>query len=211
MKHLFALMLLALSLGASVAFAGPLETLMGSPFAHDGLFANASVGLGYASFENADGEETMVADGFGMELHGKLGFYVIPDLALHANMGFVMYSDFRETRYGLHMYVDHDFYVLSSVFVGAGATYYVPISFWNNVFISGALGVTGYRLDCRRYSGNTGLKAFSFEIEAGKDWWVSEHVGLGISLAFNSHEYWSDYDGMFRSSSVMLLFSVSLN
>ena len=211
MNRFLAILLLASSLMASVVWAGPAAALLGTPFAHDGLFANASVGLGYASFENVDGEETMVADGFGMELHGKLGFYVIPDLALHANMGFVMYSNFRETRYGLNMYVDHDFYLLSSVFVGAGATYYVPIPGWNNVFISGALGVTGYRLDCRRYSGNTGLKAFGFEIEAGKDWWVSEHVGLGISLAFNSHEYWSDYDGVFRSSSVMLLFSVSLN
>lgn len=209
MIRLFAILLLASSMMASVAWAGPAEALLGTPFTHDGLFAKASVGLGYASFENADGEESLRADGFGMNLHGKLGFYVVQGLALHANMGFVMYSNFREARYGLSMYVDHDFYVLSSVFVGAGATYYVPG--WNNVYFSGSLGMTGYRLNCRKYSGNTGLKSFGFGVEAGKDWWVSEQVGLGISLAFNSHEYWSDDDGVFRSSSIMLMFSVSLN
>lgn len=209
MKRLFAVLLLASSLMASVAFAGPVAAVLGNPYAHDGLFANAAVGLGYASFENADGEESLTADGFGMRLHGKLGFFIVQDLALHANMGFVMYSDFREARHGLSMYVDHDFYVLSSVFVGAGATYYVPG--WNNVFVSGALGVTGYRLNCRKYEGNTGLKAFSFDVEVGKDWWVSENVSLGASLAFNSGEYWSDDDGVFRSSSLMLMFSVSFN
>ena len=209
MKRLFALLLLASSLMASLVWAGPAAALLGTPFAHDGLFANASMGLGYASFENADGEESLTADGFGMRLHGKLGFFIVPDLAMHANMGYVMYSDFREARQGLSRYVDHDFYVLSSVFVGAGATYYIPG--WNNVFISGALGMTGYRLNCRKYEGNTGLKAFSFDVEVGKDWWMNERVGLGVSLAFNSGDYWSDDDGVFRSSSVMLLFSVTLN
>lgn len=209
MKHLFALLLLALSLGASVAFAGPLETLKGSPFAHDGLFANASMGMGYASFENADGEETLSAYGFGMRLHGKLGFYFIQNLALHANMGYVMYSNFRDARYGLPVFVDHEFYVLSSVFVGAGVTYYVPE--WSNIFFSGALGVTGYRIDNRRYYGTTGLRAFTFDVEMGKDWWVNEYITLGVSLAFNSGDYWSDDDGVFRSSSFMLMFSVSFN
>jgi len=45
----------------------------------------------------------------------------------------------------------------------------------------------------------------------GKDWWVGEHTAIGVSLAYNSGEYWSDDDGVFRSSSVMLLFSVTLN
>ena len=205
MNRLLAILLLTLSCAFSVALAGPL----GTPLAHDGMFARASVGLGYSSFENADGEESLTADGLGIKLHGKLGAYVMPNLALHANLGFVTYSDFREARYGLSMYVDHDFYVLSSVYLGVGATYYVPE--WNNVFISGSLGLTGYNLNCHKYSGNTGLSALSFDIEVGKDWWVGEHTAIGVSLAYNSHEYWSDDDGVFRSSSVMLLFSVTLN
>ena len=209
MKRLFAILLLASSLMASVAFAGPASAVFGNPFVHDGLFANASMGLGYASFENADGEEALTADGFGVKLHGKLGFYAVQNLALHANIGYVMLSNFQEARYGLATYMDHDFYVLSSLYLGAGATYYVPG--WNNVFFSGSLGAMGYNLNCRKYSGNTGLKSFSFDIEVGKEWWVSEHVALGASLAFNSSEYWSDDDGVFRSSSLMLMFSVSFN
>lgn len=209
MKHLFARLLLASSIMASVAFAGPLDALFGASYSHDRLFANASMGVGRAAFENADGEESLSADGFGMRLHGKLGFYFIQNLALHANMGYVMYSNFREARYGLPIYMDHEFYVLSSVFVGAGVTYYVPE--WNNMFFSGALGVTGYRLNCRKYYGNTGLRAFTFDVEVGKDWWVNEYISLGASIAFNSGDYWSDDDGVFRSSSIMLMFSVTLN
>lgn len=209
MKHLFARLLLASSIMASVAFAGPLDALFGASYSHDRLFANASMGVGRATFENADGEESLSADGFGMRLHGKLGFYFIQNLALHANMGYVMYSNFREARYGLPIYMDHEFYVLSSVFVGAGVTYYVPE--WNNMFFSGALGVTGYRLNCRKYYGNTGLRAFTFDVEVGKDWWVNEYISLGASIAFNSGDYWSDDDGVFRSSSIMLMFSVSFN
>lgn len=205
MDRLFAKLLLALSCAFSVALAGPL----GTPLAHDGMFARASVGLGYSSFENADGEESLTANGFGARVHGKLGFYVVQDLALHANLGYVMYSNFQEARYGLPTYMNHDFYVLSSVYLGIGATYYVPG--WNNVFISGSLGLTGYNLNCYKYSGNTGLSALSFDIEVGKDWWVGEHTAIGVSLAYNSGEYWSDDDGVFRSSSVMLLFSVTLN
>jgi len=167
------------------------------------------MGIGYASFENADGVAFLTADGLGMRLHGKLGYYVVQDLALHANLGYVMYSNFREVRHGFPIYVDHDFYVLSTVYVGAGATFYVPE--WNNVFLGGSLGVTGYRLNTHKYAGNTGLKAFSFDVEVGKDWWVGEHTSIGVSVAYNSGEYWSDYDGVFRSSSVMLLFSITLN
>lgn len=208
MKRLLALLLFVASAVPSSAWAGS-SALLGNPFTHDGLFANAAMGVGYASFENADGKESLTAEGFGMNLHGKLGFYVVRDLALHADMGYVMYSNFREARDGRPVYADHDFYVVSSVFVGGGITYYVPS--WNNVFLTGSLGVTGYRLNCHKYSGNTGLHAFSFDVGAGKDWWVSERFALGVSASFNSHEYWSDDDGVFRSSSVMLLFSVMLN
>ena len=201
MKRILSLLLLV----STVALAAPLS----APFTHNGIFANASAGVGYASFENADGERSITADGFGVKLHGKLGYYIVQDLALHANVGYVMYSNFREAWYGASRYVDHEFNVLSSVYLGAGATYYVPE--WNNVFFSGSLGVTGYDMDCRKYKGNTGLKAFSFDVGAGKDWWVSEHIALGVSVAFNYGKYWSDDDGMFRSSSVMLLFSVTLN
>ena len=208
MKHLFALLLLVVSVASSFVWAGP-SAVLAEPFTHDGLFASAAMGVGYASFENADSKESLTADGFGMNLHGKLGYYVIRDLALHANMGYVMYSNFREARYGIPTYVDHDFYVVSSVFVGAGATYYVPT--WNNVFLSGALGVTGYRLNCHKYSGNTGLRAFSFNLGVGKDWWVSERLALGVSASFDSGEYWSEDDGVFRSSSIMLNMSISFH
>jgi hypothetical protein len=197
MKRLVAILLLVSS------------AVLAEPFTHDGLFASAAMGVGYASFENADSKESLTADGFGMNLHGKLGYYVVRDLALHANIGYVMYSNFREARYGVPTYVDHDFYVVSSVFVGAGATYYVPT--WNNVFLSGALGVTGYRLNCHKYSGNTGLRAFSFNLGVGKDWWVSERLALGVSASFDSGEYWSEGDGVFRSSSIKLNMSISFH
>lgn len=208
MKHLFALLLLVVSVASSFVWAGS-SAVLAEPFTHDGLFASAAMGVGYASFENADSKESLTADGFGMNLHGKLGYYVVRDLALHANIGYVMYSNFREARYGVPTYVDHDFYVVSSVFVGAGATYYVPT--WNNVFLSGALGVTGYRLNCHKYSGNTGLRAFSFNLGVGKDWWVSERLALGVSASFDSGEYWSEDDGVFRSSSIMLNMSISFH
>ena len=209
MIRLFAILLLASSLMVSVASAGPAEAVLGKPFAHDGLFANAAAGLGYASFENADGREFLTANGFGARLYGKLGYYVIQDLALHANIGYVMFSNFSEERNNLPNYVDHDFYVLSSVYLGVGATYYVPI--WENVFFSGSIGFIGYDLDCHKYAGNTGLNAFSFDVEAGKDWWMNEYFALGVSVAFSSGEFWSENDGVFRSSSIMLMFSVKLN
>ena len=208
MKRLVAILLLVASVATTTAWAGS-SAVLAEPFSHDGLFASAAMGVGYASFENADSKESLTADGFGMKLHGKLGYYVVRDLALHADLGYVMYSNFREARYGIPTYVDHDFYVVSSVFVGAGVTYYVPT--WNNVFLSGALGVTGYRLNCHKYSGNTGLRAFSFDIGAGKEWWVSERLALGVSASFNSGEYWSEDDGVFRSSSIMLKMSISFH
>ena len=172
MKRILSLLLLV----STVAFAAPLS----APFTHDGIFANASAGIGYASFENADGEKSIIANGFGAKLHGKLGYYVMQDLALHVNLGYVMYSNFREAWYGVSRYTDHEFNILSSVYLGGG-------------------------------NGNTGLKAFSFDVGVGKDWWVSEHFAVGASVEFNSAEYWSDDDGVFRSSSVMLLLSVTLN
>ena len=208
MKRLVTILLLVASVATTTAWAGS-SAVLAEPFTHDGLFASAAMGVGYASFENADNKESLTADGFGMKIHGKLGYYVVRDLALHADLGYVMYSNFREARYGIPTYVDHDFYVVSSVFVGGGATYYVPS--WNNVFLSGALGVTGYRLNCHKYSGNTGLRAFSFDIGAGKEWWVSERLALGVSASFNSGEYWSEDDGVFRSSSIMLKMSISFH
>ena len=183
------------------------SALFAEPFSHDELFANAALGLGYASFENADGEESLTANGFSVKFHGKLGYYVVQNLALHADLGYVMYSNFREARYGIPIQVKHELSSLTSVFVGAGVTYYVPE--WHNVFVSGSLGVTGYEMDCRKMKGSTGLRAFSFDVGVGKEWWVSESVGLGVSASFDSGEYWSDRDGVFRSSSFMLLFSIT--
>lgn len=197
MKRLVAILLLVSS------------ALFAEPFSHEGVYASAAMGLGYASFENANGEISMTADGLGVKLQGKVGYYVVRNLAWHANLGFVMYSNFREARYGLPVEMDHDFYVISSVFLGTGVTYYVQQL--HNVFISGSLGFTGYRMNTRMEYGNTGLKAFSFGAEIGKEWWVSERVGFGTSLAFDSGDYWSDRDGVFRSSSIMLLFSVTFN
>jgi hypothetical protein len=197
MKRLVAILLLVSS------------ALFAEPFTHEGVFANAALGLGYASFENTDGEASLTADGLGAKIHGKLGFFVVRDLALHANLGYVMYSNFREARYGLPLYVDHDFYVMSSVYLGLGATYYIPK--WQNMFISGTIGTTGYSLNTRREYGNTGLKALTMAAEIGKEWWVSERIGLGASVAFETGDYWSDRDGVFRSSSLMLLFSVTFN
>lgn len=195
MKRLIAILLLVSS------------AVLAAPFSHDGFFANAAVGLGYASFENADGEESLTASGLGVKLHGKLGYYVMQNLALHANLGYVAYPNFRETRNGIPTQVFHDFAVVSSVYLGAGVTYYVPD--WNNVFVSGSLGATGYELDSRRMKGDTGLRAFSFEVGVGKEWYVFESLGLGISASFESAEYWSERDGVFRSSSIMLLFSIT--
>ena len=196
MKHFLAILLLS-----SLAFA--------EPFSHDGVFANAAMGLGYASFENADGWMSLTADGLGVKLNGKAGYFVVRDFAVHANLGFVMYSDFRESQLGVSTQVDHDFYVMSSVYLGAGATYYFPEFY--NMFVGGSVGFTGYRLNSRKMYGNTGLSAFSFDVDVGREWWVSEHVGLGVSLTFDYAEHWSDNDGVFRSSALMLMFSVSLN
>lgn len=201
MNRILALLLLA----SSVVLAKPLS----APFTHDGLFANAAVGLGNAYFENANGEDFLTADGLGAKLHGKLGYYVVRNFALHVNLNYVMYSNFRESRNDVALYLDHEFCVLSSLYLGAGATYYVPG--WHDVFFSGSLGVTGYATHNRRFKGNTGLRAFSFDVEVGKDWWVNEHLTLGASISFDSGEYWSDDDGVFRSSAIMLMFSFTLH
>lgn len=69
---------------------------------------------------------------------------------------------------------------LSHTLLGAGVTYYfMPI----NVFVGGSIGPSIMSIEASGFEGSRSDSdvGFGMRFEAGKEWWVSENWGLGLS------------------------------
>ncbi|HEY6478334.1 MAG TPA: hypothetical protein VI456_17275 [Polyangia bacterium] len=142
---------------------------------HGGLFLRLHLGLGLNSY-SASGGSTQISGG-GVSVAVALGYGIVPNLAL--------YGTFFESVAG-QPGVKTDRTDLAAAGGGAvaglggGAVYYVePI----NLYVSGAIASTFLIIEDAR--GNTIDQThvgIGFQAMVGKEWWVSQHWGLGAAF-----------------------------
>jgi hypothetical protein len=132
----------------------------------------------------------MVKENFA--IHGTLGGWGIIDPKVEFN--------------GLEETADDTSITMSMV--GGGFTYYFGPS---NVYLTASVGagLLSLEFDGDTEDSDTG---FAFDAGLGKEWWVSDRWGLGVSATAGYHSIPpGDADGNFSGPSFALRFSATLN
>lgn len=178
-------------LAATTAFA------TSAPKTHDGFFFNATMGLGYSSFSDDmdHGAATLDCQGAAYAASLKLGGTVYPNLILHFTMqGFTLFPDLeKKNKYGQKETLTHDGFKL--FMMGGGLTYYFLGE--QNLYVSASAGINDVSLELNAmdYKFENLDTGFSFMISIGKEWWINDEWGLGVSLTYNHYSASGDYRG----------------
>lgn len=169
------------SLGAAVLLlASP--ALAGEARSHDGgFFLRLTLGGGYSKTEIGEGGDKLAFKGTSGSFDVALGAVVTRNLAVHATLGGWGLVDPDAEFNGSEATLD-DTSITVALF-GGGLTYYFGDS---NAYITGSVGAAQMRMD---YDGDygdsdTGVAA---DFGIGKEWWVSDSWGLGVSATVGFH------------------------
>ena len=154
----------------------------------------------------------MEANGMSSEFDIKLGGCIAPNTLLHATiLGVANGSEIEAKRDGKKIGSTSDRSESMSMF-GIGVTYYLP----QNVFFSGSIGLAAFNLQDNTDSDNeiTGQtdSGLGVQLAVGKEWWVSDNWGLGVSAAF-TYGAAEDKDDMGDANAfgVNVMFSATFN
>lgn len=157
-----------------------------SPFAHDGFFFNYSLGLGKGKFESNIGkDQSFEYDGFALENDVKIGGMIYQNLALHLTFTDLVFMGDTKVLVKdeeIDKVAPDDF---SLFVIGLGMTYY--FNFVDGLFLSGSAGVNQHMVSLAVKNKSyelTDAAGLAFMAQIGKEWWVSQEWGIGISFSF---------------------------
>lgn len=148
---------------------------------HDGFMLRLALGMGYA---NTPAEAT--GDYDDITIHGSCGTFsfdiggaIAENLALHARFSDSVQVDPRVSIEGNDSELDWSF---AGFLIAPALTYYfVPL----NVYVTAALGLSWLiTIRDRSSSDLNSVTGFGANLDLGKEWWVSDNWGLGVSARF---------------------------
>jgi len=160
-----------LSLTAGAAFAGAART-------HDGFFLRVSTGMGAGNAEISDASGSLKFSGTSIDGNFAVGAMVTPTVALHGTVwGWrVNDPDAELTVTGVGSTTATATGTLMMAAYGVGGTYYLMPA---NMYFSGSLGLCS--LSGTEDMDGSSKTGFAFDATVGKEWWVSNDLGLGLS------------------------------
>src|SRR4051794_23449229 len=178
---------------------------------HGGVYVHLHLGGGFTSIKGSDGNgTTLKLSGGGPSFAVAVGGAVAPNLALFGNIFLTMASQPQVSGTG--------YYNVSGQATGDGLIggfgggivyYFMPA----NVYISGVVATTQFEAsdaDSKTtYSSEYGI---GFEGMIGKEFWVSDHWGLGAALEFVRASSMKDKDNAnfsWSAGAFNLLFSAT--
>ena len=188
------------------------------PHTHDGFFFNIAMGLGYQSTnfaydsriydENGNNIHEFEISGLATDLDLKFGGRIANDLLLHVTLA-------GATSTGSEDVGEEDKVKVNLSILGLGTTYY----FLNNYFATASFGMSEFHIDsdiatftakAEDIASNL-VCGLALQIGAGKEWWVSENWGIGMSVALLYGFDFGEYDYRDASTSVAIRFSATYN
>jgi hypothetical protein len=143
---------------------------------HDGFYLSLQQGVGYTRMSADSPGLTVKASGLGTPFNIALGGTVAPNLILYGSMIFDEGNADVSINGISAGSVDNGAGVVG---IGPGIVYYLEP---DNVFFAGTLRLSGLGISSSR--GNTGWSSrggLTLEGQIGKEWWVSDSWGLGVS------------------------------
>jgi hypothetical protein len=190
-----------------LALALPVAGAAGEPRAHDGgFFLRLAPGAGYARTGLTEDGDRLALKGLTGNFDMAIGAVVTKNLALHATLGGWGLVDPTVQFNGLSETADDA--SVTMVMFGAGLTYYLGRS---NTYLTASAGASTLTLDFEgdRSDSDTG---FAFEAGIGKEWWVSDRWGIGLSGTAGYHSIPpGDASTNFSGPSFAVRFSATFN
>ena len=149
---------------------------------HKGFYLSMSIGPNFPSITI---EEVRVTDmkitGTGAQFDIKIGGAVQENLILHATLASNSITGPKVTSFGTSQNSSNKM-AMGEAMIGAGMTYYFMPA---NIFVSGSAGLGNFTLIDNDNDINISTdRGFSFQLKAGKEWWVSRRWGLGVAVSY---------------------------
>lgn len=150
---------------------------------HLGFYASLAPGANSTNVyvNSLDGAFTLKGLGAGWDI--KLGGTLKENLILHATL---IMHDINEPKYynaslGSNGTTVEKIELFEAMF-GAGITYYTEL----NYLLSASMGSGGFTLyDRTNNKHGTTDKGLSFQLKAGKEWWITKKWALGIAVYYH--------------------------
>ena len=158
--------------------------------------------------ENGNNTREFEISGLATDLDLKFGGRIANDLLLHVTLA-------GATSAGSEDVGEEDKVKVNLSILGLGTTYY----FLNNYFATASFGMSEFHIDSDIATFTAKAEdivsnlvcGLAFQIGAGKEWWVSENWGIGMSVALLYGFDFGEYDYRDASTSVAIRFSATYN
>jgi hypothetical protein len=185
----------------------PLPAFANEARQHDkAFFLRLAPGFGSFSTKADDGVDSVKFSGAAGAFDVAVGYVIKPNLALHASIGAWSTVNPKLTVNGQEF--DTDDVTVGLTNVGAGVTYYLGES---NTYLTATLGLASLNAEFNGDDAQTG-GGVAFEVGAGKEWWVSKKLGLGVGAALNYHSVPDDdIDTSFKGTSFGIRMTATFN
>ena len=175
--------------------------------AHDGgFFLRLTAGGGYSNSKIEEFGDELELKGPSGSFDVALGAVIADNFAIHATLGGFGLVDPTVEFNGIEDQTEDVSLTMSMI--GGGFTYYLGSS---NTYITASVGAGALTLDIDGddESSDTGL---AFDAGIGKEWWVSDNWGLGVSVTAGYHSIPpGDADDNFKGTSFAVRFSATRN
>jgi outer membrane protein with beta-barrel domain len=192
---------------AVLAVLIPLAAFAGEPRRHDrGFFLRLAPGGGYSRSAIDEEGDQFAVKGTSGSFDAAIGAVVKENLAIHATLGGWALVD-PKVEFNAEEEVATDT-SMTMTMIGAGLTYYFGPS---NVYLTASVGASTLIFEFEGDSENseTGV---AFDAGLGKEWWVGDRWGLGVSANIGYHSVPpGDAGNNFKGPSFAVRFSATLN
>lgn len=143
---------------------------------HKGFYLSMALGPAFGTIDAETSLGNLDISGTGIGFDMQIGAALRENLILHGTIGL-------KSIYGpaINDVEINDEYSIDEFIMGIGMTHY----FSNNFFITGNVGAGNFSFSDDNTSISTD-DGFSFQLKAGKEWWVSARWGLGVVLEYGT-------------------------
>jgi hypothetical protein len=185
----------------------PAAASAGEPRVHDGgFFLRSTVGGGYARTADEEEGDRIALKGVSGTFDVAIGAMVKKNFAVHATLGGWSLVDPTVELNGQEAVIKDA--ATTVILIGGGFTYYLGPS---NTYLTASVGASTLTFDFEGESHESGT-GVAFEVGLGKEWWVSDRWGLGVSGTAGYHSVpTSDSASHFKGPSFAVRFSATFN
>ena len=174
---------------------------------HNGFYLSMQAGPAWGYMNGNDNMQNSIkVTGTAMAIDFQIGGAIQENLILHGNIGI-------KSIYGPEINdvtVSKD-YSFDEFIMGVGSTYYLK----HNFFLTGNLGLGNFSFADE--STNTSYdteNGFSYQLKAGKEWWIASRWGLGVAFEYGgtrTKDSANGYEETLQSHRYSLRFTATLN